>query len=154
MHTETKNMQEIVSPPLPPAAVFDDEHLATAQPVQPLPKSRWRRPHDFSQVEAGRRITAIAASIAGIIICAAAAAASINWHAASQPATDNSAQSGGEAIAPPVALQPSADSKIKRQSHMRRSFSNPQVREPFPPLEVDEGYDDQKRRPRLVSVIH
>ena len=154
MYTENNNMQEFDSPPLPPAAVFDDEHLAAAQPVQPLPKSRWRRPRDFSQIEAGRRITAIAASIAGIVICAAAATASIDWHSSSQPATDNSAQSAGAPIAPPAAPQPSADPKVKRQSHRRRSFSNQQVRETLPPLEFDEGYDDQKRRPRLVSVIH
>lgn len=152
MYTENKHT-EIDSPPLPPAAVFDDEHLAAAQPVQPLPGSRWRRTRDFSQIDAGRRITAIASSTAGIIIFAAAAAASIDWHPARQPATNNTAQSASGAIASPITLQPS-EAATKKDTHKRRSFSNPRVRETFPPLEVDEGDDDQKAKPRLVTVIH
>ena len=155
MHTKTRNnMQEIDSPPLPPAPVFNEEQMAAAQPVQPLPDRRWRRSTDIFPHIIGRRITAIAAIAASSVICVAIAAASVDWQAAPPSAEDNPAQSMSESIAPPTAPQPSTEATVKKQDHKRRSLSSRRVRETLPPLEFDEGYDDPKPKARLVSVIH
>lgn len=154
MHTETKNnTPEISSPPLPPAAVFDEQHMAGAQPVQPLRHRQSRKLTAGFQTIFGRRLTTIAPMIAGMIICVGVGAASVDWGSgplSSQEARLVATEPLVQSTAPPTANEPAA----KRQDQKRRSLSNPQARETRPPFESDEGEDNRKPRARLVSVVH
>lgn len=153
MHTEIKNnTQEIASPPLPPAAVFDERRLAEAQPVQPLSNRQPRKLAARFQQIFGRRLTAVAPMIAGVIICAGIGAASVDLDSSPLPSKDDTAQSASEPLTPSITPPPSNGAAVKNQK--RRSFSNPQVRETLPPFEFNGGEDDRKPKARMVSVIH
>lgn len=158
MHTKTKNnTQEIVSPPLPPAPVFNEQQMAAAQPVQPLPNRRWRKSTDIFQHIIVRQITAVAAMAAAAVICVAIAAASVDWHSSLPLANDDPAPSMTESTAQSTAPEPLMGSTGKRTVQKRRSLSSRRVREVrdmLPPPEWDEGYNDPKPRARLVTVIH
>jgi len=151
---ETRNNHENARPPLPPAAVFDEQHLAEARPVRPLGGRRSRRLAAF-QFIAGRRFAAIAPLIAGIIICFGIGAASVDLAPDPLSTRDDTAQASSESLVPAIAIPGSMESAVRRPTQKRRTFSSPQTREPLPPVEFSEDGDgDRKPRPRLVSVIH
>jgi len=153
MHTETKNnTQENARPPLPPAAVFDERHMAEARPVQPLSERRSRKLADAFQHIAGRRFAMIAPIIAGVIICVGFGAASVDLAPDALSAKDDPAQAASESLVPSTAIP--MESAVRRPTQKRRTPSSPQVRETLPPLEFSEEDGDQKPRARLVSVIH
>ncbi len=154
MHTETKNnTQQIASPPLPPAAVFDEQHMASAQPVQPLRIQQSRKIALSFQSLLRRRFTALVTAIAGMIICVGIGAASVDW-ASPVSSKDDTAQAASEFPAPPTAPSTSNDSAVKRQDPKRRSHSNPQARESLPRFDFDDAEDYRKPRARMISVIH
>jgi hypothetical protein len=154
MHTETKNnTQEIASPPLPPAAVFDEQHMAEAHPVRPLSNRESRKlaggfPHIF-----GRRFTTITTTIAGMVICVGIGAASVDWDSG-PPSSTEATQIATEPLAPSTTPPRTNTPAAKRQAQKRRSLSIPQFRETLPPFESEEGEDNRKSRARLVSVVH
>lgn len=155
MHTETKsNTQEIDSPPVPPAAVFDEQHMAEAQPVRPLPNRQSRKLAGGFQQIFRRRFTTIAPLVAGVIFCVGIGAASVDWDSGPLSSKDDTAQSASELPAPSTAPPTANAAAAKRQDQKRRSFSNPQDRETLPPFESDEAEDNRKPRARLVSVVH
>ena len=154
MHTEIKHETETPRPPLPPAAVFDEQHMAEARPVQPLVARPARKLAGAFQNFAGRRFTTIAPIIAGVLICVGIGAASVDWAPDPLSAKDDSAQAASEPMAPSTAMPASMATAARRPPQKRRSVSNPQAREAFPPLQLSDDDDDQKPRPRLVSVIH
>lgn len=155
MHTETKNhTQEIASPPLPPAAVFDEQHMVDAQPVQPLRNRPLRKSAAGFQHIVGRRFTAIATMIAGMMICVGIGAASVDWNPGAPSSKDATAQAASESLSPLTVPPTSNDSLVKRPDQKRRSLSNPQARETLQPLRSDEREDNRKPRARLVSVVH
>jgi len=158
MYTEIKNnTQENARPPLPPAAVFDEQHMAEARPVQPLGKRPSRRVSKAFQRAAGRRFTMIAPIIAGVIICVGIGAASVDLAPNAPFAKDDHAQAAAsEFLVPSTALPGSAEPAVpvRGPAQKRRTLSNPQARETLPPLEVTDVGDDRKPRARLVSVIH
>ena len=158
---ETRNnTHENARPPLPPAAVFDEQRLAEARPVQPLGKRRSRKLAAF-QYLAGRRFAVIAPIIAGIIICVGIGAASVDLAhdplstQSTQSTQDDTAQAASESLVPATAISGSMESAVRRPTQKRRTLSSPQIRETLPPVEFSEDGDgDRKPRPRLVSVIH
>jgi len=155
---ETRNnTHENARPPLPPAAVFDEQHLAEARPVQPLGNRRSRKLAAF-QYLAGRRFAVIAPIIAGIIICVGIGAASVDLAhdpLSTQSTQDDTAQAASESPVPATAISGSMESAVRRPTQKRRTLSSPQIRETLPPVEFSEDGDgDRKPRPRLVSVIH
>jgi len=155
MRTEIKNnTQEIPRPPLPPAAVFDDQHMAEARPVQPLDKRPSRKVATAFHRVAGRRFTMIAPIIAGVIICVGIGAASVDLAPNAPSAKDDPAQAASESLVPSTAIPRSIESAVKGPVQKRRTLSNPQARETLPPVEFSEDGDDRKPRARLVSVIH
>jgi len=155
MHTETKNnVQEIVSPPLPPAAVFDEQHMAAAQPVQPLTERPWRKAADALQRIFGRHVMATAITSTVIVIGVAGATASIDLTSQVQSSKDDTAQAASESLVPSTAPPTSNESAFKRQRDRRRDQPAPQLRRALPLLEFDEGYDERKPKARMVTVIH
>jgi hypothetical protein len=156
MHTAAKtNTQQNARPPLPPAAVFDEQHMAEARPVQPLGKRRSRDLADAFQQNAGRRFVTIAPIIAGVIICVGIGAASVDLAPGALSEKDETAQAASESPVPSTAIpMESAVTAVRRPTQKRRALSSPQARETLPPLELSEEDGDQKRRARLVSVIH
>jgi hypothetical protein len=150
MHTETNNTQEIVRPPLPPAAVFDEQHMAEARPVQPL-SNRLSRKH-----ATGRRFATLAPMIAGVIICVGIGAASVDLAPDALSTKDDTAQAPSESLVPSTAITGPIEPAVtvRRPAQKRRTLSTPQAREILPPLEFSDDADDRKTRPRLVSVIH
>lgn len=154
MHTEKKdNRQEIASPPLPPVAVFDEQHMAEAQPVQPLRHPQSRKPAAAFPQIFGRRFTIIATMIAGMIISVGVGAASVDW-GHGPLSSKETPQVASEPLAPSTALLTENAPAPKRQDQKRRSLPNPQARGTPPPFESDEGGDNRKPRARLVSVVH
>jgi hypothetical protein len=157
MNMETRNNTHgNARPPLPPAAVFDEQHLAEARPVRPLGKRPSRRLAAFQYI-AGRRFAAITPIIAGIIICVGIGAASVDLAPdplSTQSTKDDTAQAASESLVPATAIAGSVESAVRRPTQKRRTLSSPQNRETLPPLEFSEDAGDQKRRARLVSVIH
>lgn len=155
MDTETNNnTQENGRPPLPPAAVFDERHMAEARPVQPLVKRPSRKLAGAFQNFVGRRFTAIAPLIAGVIICVGIGAASVDWAPDTLSAKDDSAQAASESVAPSTAIPGSVESSVRRPAQKRRTLAGPQAREILPPLEFSDDADNRKPRARLVSIIH
>jgi hypothetical protein len=155
MHVETKNkVQEIVSPPLPPAAVFDEQHMAAAQPVQLLTERPRRRATDALQRIFGRHVMAISIVITVIVIGVAGATASIDLPSQVQSSKDDTAQSASESPAPSIAPPTSNGSVLKRQDHRRRNLPAPQLGRTLPPFELDEGNAEPKPKARIVTVIH
>lgn len=151
MDANTKeNVQDVASPPLPPAAVFDQQHLAEAKPVQPL---RGRQAANGFQRIVGRRLTGVATMVAGVLICVGIGAASVDWEPGLLSAKDEPAQSAVEAQAPSNAAPSSSGPVVRRPDQKRRVLSNPRGRE-VPSSEMNEAEDDQKPRARMVSVIH
>jgi hypothetical protein len=152
MHTGTRNnTQEIVQPPLPPAAVFDAQHMAEARPVQPLGGRRSRKSaiafkHGW--------FTRIAPLIAGVIVCVGIGAASVDLAPEALSTKDDTAQSASESLAPSIATPGPIEPAVRRPTQKRRTLSSPQARETLPPLEFSEQSDDRKPRARLVSIIH
>jgi hypothetical protein len=158
MNMETRNnTQENARPPLPPAAVFDEQHLAEARPVQQLGKRQSRRLAAFQYI-AGRPFAAIAPIIAGIIICVGIGAALVDLAPATlstQATKDDTAQAASESLVPAIAISGSMESAARKPAQKRRTLSSPQARESLSALELNENDDsDRKPRPRLVSVIH
>ena len=154
MHTETKNKtQEILSPPLPPAAVFDEQHMAEAKPVQPLRDRPSRKLATGFQHIFGRRFTAIASMTAGMIFCVGIGAASVDWDSSLPSSKDDTTQFASESHAPLTVPPTSNGTAVKRPDQKRRAISNPRGRE-APSFELNEGEDNQKPRARMVSVIH
>lgn len=155
MHTETKNnTQQNARPPLPPAAVFDERHMAEARPVQPLSERRSRKLADAFQHVAGRRFATIAPIIAAVIICVGIGAASVDLAPDALSAKDDPAQAASESLVPSTAMTRPMESAVNRPAQKRRTLSSPQVRETLPPLEFSEDGDNRKPRARMVSVIH
>jgi hypothetical protein len=155
MHTETKNnTQNNTRPPLPPAAVFDEQHLAEARPVQPLSERRSRKLADAFQHLAGRRLATIAPIIAAVVICVGIGAASVDLAPGALSEKHDPAQAASESLVPSTAMTRSMESGVNRPAQKRRTLSSPQARETLPPLEFSEADDDRKPRARLVSVIH
>ena len=155
MHTETKNnTQENARPPLPPAAVFDEQHMAEARPVQPLDERRSRKLADAFQHIAGPRFAMIAPIIAGVIVCVGIGAASVDFAPDALSPKDDAAQTASESLVPSTAIPGPMEPAVRRPAQKRRTLSNPQTRETLPSLEFSEDADDQKPRARLVSVIH
>jgi hypothetical protein len=159
MNMDTRNnTQENARPPLPPAAVFDEQHLAEARPVQPLGEQRSRRLADAFRHIAGRRFAAIAPIIAGVIICVGIGAASVDLAPdtlSTQSTNDDTAQAASESLVPSTPIPGSIESTVRRPTPKRRTLSSPQVRETLPPLELNQDDDgDRKPRARLVSVLH
>lgn len=161
MHTEISNkIQEDVPPPIPPAAVFDEQKVAAAKPVRPLPTRWWRNSLDRWQSVFNQRVVAVATMFAGAVICAVVATASVDWFSAQPPAQDDRAQPISESGPQAGTSQPASGSLTKRQVDTAReprprNLSNRRVREMPPVLEFDdEGDAAGKTRPRLVSVIH
>jgi len=153
MHTETKNYtEEVVSPPIPPAAVFDEQHMAEAKPVQPL-RNRESRKFAVGFRIVARRFRTIATMIAGVIFCVGIGAASVDWDPG-QTSSEETAQAASELQVPSTAPLTSNVSSVKRQHQKRRSLSNGQARKTLPPFESDEGEDNRTRRVRLVLVLH
>ena len=155
MHTETKNnTQEIASPPVPPAAVFDEQHMADAKPVQPLRHRQSRKfAAGFQQIVAGR-FTTIAAMISAVIICVGIGAASVDWNSGPPSSKDDTAQAASESPVPSTAPPTRTASAVKRPDQKRRTVSNFQARETLPLVEFNEDEDNRKPRARMVSVIH
>ena len=169
MQTEIKNIQEDISPPLPPAAVFDEQQVAAAKPVQPLPNPPlanpgWRNSLDRWHSFLNQRVIAVATMFAGAAICAAVATAPVDWFSTLPPAQDEGAQTVSESRPQSGTPLPASGSLIKKQIDAVREpreprprvLSNRRVREMPPVLEFnnDEGDAAGKTRPRLVSVIH
>ena len=156
MDTEIKNnTQENARPPLPPAAVFDDQHMAEARPVQPLGKRPSRRVAEAFQSVAARRFTMIAPIIAGVIICVGIGAASVDLAPNAPFAKDDPAQAAAsEPLVPSTGMPGSTETAVRGPAHKRRTLSNPQARETLAALELSEDGDDRKPRARLVSEIH
>jgi hypothetical protein len=141
MHTETRNnTQEIARPPLPPAAVFDEEHMAEARPVQPLAKRRSQKFANAFQRTAGRRFATIAPIIAGVIICVGIGAASVDFAPDTLSAQDDPAQAAASPGAADATTEP-MESAVRRPTQKRRTISSPQAREAPPPLELNEDDD-------------
>jgi len=148
MRTETENnTQEIAQPPLPPAAVFDAQHMAEAKPVEPLGE---RRAFAFKH----RRFARIAPLIAGVIVCVGIGAASVDLAPDALSTKDDTAQAASESLAPSTAIPGPIEPAVRRPAQKRRTLSTPQARETLPPLEFSEDADDRKPRARLVSVLH
>ena len=155
MHTESKNnTPEFASPPLPPAAVFDEQHMAAAQPVRPLTERPWRKATDALQRIFGRHVMAISIVITVIVIGVAGATASIDLPSQLLSAKDDTAQAASESPAPPIAPPTSNGSVLKRQDYRRRHLPAPQLGGTLPLLELDEGNDERKPKARMVTVIH
>ena len=149
MHTETKNnTQEYTRPPLPAAAVFDEQHMAEARPVQLLVGRRAVAAFKH------RRFARIAPIIAGVIICVGIGAASVDLAPEAPSTKDDTAQAPSESLVPSTAIPGPIEPAVRRPAQKRRTLSTPQARETLPPLEFSEDADDRKTRPRLVSVIH
>ena len=150
------NTHQKARPPLPPAAVFDEQHLAEARPVQPLDNRRSRKLADAFQHLAGRPFTTIAPIIAGVIICVGIGAASVDLAPDAVSTKEDTAQTASESLVPSAAMPASMESAvIRRPAQKRRTYSSPQSREALPPVEFSEDSDgDRKPRARLVSVIH
>ena len=128
MHTETRNnTQENARPPLPPAAVFDEQHMAEARPVQPLGKRRSRKLADAFQRIAGRRFATIAPIIAGVIICVGIGAASVDLAPDALSAKDDTAQAASESLVPSTAIPGPMESAVRRPAQKRRTLSSPQA---------------------------
>lgn len=155
MHKETKNnTQEITRPPLPPTAVFDEQQMAEARPVQPLPSQPSRKFITGLQDIFGRRFTAIATMIAGVIICVGLGAASVDWNSDALASQTDTAQAESESLTPSIAPPMANRSTMKRPDQKQRSTSIPQARERLPPFEFNAGEDTRRPRARMVSVIH
>jgi hypothetical protein len=148
MHTEKRNnTQKNARPPLPPAAVFDAQHMAEARPVQPLGGQR-------AVALKHRRFAKIAPMIAGVIVCIGIGAASVDFAPDAQSTKDDTAQAASESLAPSVAIPGSMEPAVRRPTQKRRTLSTPQARETLPPVEFSEDGDNRKPRARMVSVIH
>jgi len=158
MYTEIKDStQENARPPLPPTAVFDEQHMAEARPVQPLGKRPSRRVAEAFQSVAARRFTMIAPIIAGVIICVGIGAASVDLAPNAPFAKDDPAQAAAsEPLVPSTGMPGPTETAVtvRGPAHKRRTLSNPQAREILPALELSEDGDDRKPRARLVSEIH
>jgi hypothetical protein len=156
MQTETKHDTQTARPPLPTAAVFDEQHMAEARPVQPLGKRPSRKVAAAFQRAAARRSTLIAPIIAGVIICVGIGAASVDLAPNAPSAKDAPAQAASEALVPSTAIPRSIESAVtvRAPAQKRRTLSNPQARETLPPVEISEDGNDRKPRARLVSVMH
>jgi hypothetical protein len=151
MRTETENnTQEIAQPPLPPAAVFDAQHMAEARPVQPLSERRSRKLADAFQHLAGRRLATIAPIIAAVIICVGIGAASVDLAPGALSEKDDPAQAASESLVPSTAMTRSMESGVNRTAQKRRTLSSPQARETLPPLEFSEA-DDESKAPCAVG---
>lgn len=154
MHTETNNTKEITSPPLPPAAVFDEQHMADAKPVRPLRNRQSRKFAAGFQHIFARRFTAIATMIAGMMICVGIGAASVDWNPGKPSSKDDTAQAATEPLAPSTAPPTSNGSSMERQDPKRRTFLGPQARKTRLTFQLSEDENGRKIRPRLVTVIH
>jgi hypothetical protein len=147
------NIQDAGRPPLPPAPIFDEQHLAQARPVQPLAASR--RVQTF---QPGGRLPAIAILIAAVVICVGIGAAAVDLAPQALPAADNTAEALSEPVTPEnseagSAIEPVA-APVRKPTQRRRTITNTKTRAAMPSVEFSDDADDRKPRARLVSVIH
>lgn len=171
MHSEIKIDSEGYEPPLPPPAHFDLAHVKSAQPVKRL--SLFQKSMGALQRIFGPQVIAIAVLITGSVIgfTAATAALDVASPVAESATKDEAVASTGRSTAEQAdtanqedqTISGSAESNMtrpekpatQRERHVGRMPSPAvELRRRYPAAEVDETVQNDRRRPRLVSVIH
>lgn len=168
MYSEIEtNTQVRNEPPMPPPAHFDLEQVVAARPVQRL--SPWQKIVGRLQRIFGPHVLAVAVITAGSVIGFTAATSAIDLAAPAESANQgDSVASTGQSSAeeatvagevepavgePGVTIAPEAT--VHRPTRRVIRAAPPiDLRRTLPPIEVDEDVQNQKPRPRLVSVIH
>src|ERR1700754_4844113 len=100
MNKKIDDNSEGASPPLPAAAVFDEQHLAEAKPVQPLRNRQAGRLASAFQERVGQRVARMALMFAGIILCVGIGAASVDWNQSPLSTQEDHAQAASESLVP------------------------------------------------------